>query len=102
MDFGAWLGKRRREARLTMRELASRSRLSAPYIATIERNTSEPPPLKTCTALAKALGLDAKEVWEQSFAARLKRWLQKEGWRGISEAEILGMVAKIRAAAKDR
>ncbi len=101
MDFGTWLGKRRREAGLTMRELASRSRLSAPYIATIERNTSEPPPLRTCRALAKALGIIAQEVWEQSFAARLKRWLQREGWKGISEAEILGIVAKIRAASKN-
>jgi hypothetical protein len=33
--------------------------------------------------LARALGVDAKEVWRQALIDGLERWLKKEGFRGI-------------------
>jgi transcriptional regulator with XRE-family HTH domain len=98
LSFGLWLAEQRRKAGLTMRDLAKKCGLSAPYIATLERNTSEPPPLKTCKALGRALGLSWEEVWERSFAGRLRRWLKREGYRSIPEPELLDLLKKIQSA----
>ena len=98
MSFGIWLAEQRREGGLTMRELAKKCGLSAPYIATLEGNTSEPPPLRTCKALARGLGIGWEDVWERSFAARLKRWLKREGYGSIAEPELLDLLKKIQSA----
>ncbi len=98
LDFGTWLAERRRVAGLTMRELARRSGLSAPYIAALERSTSEPPPLKTCKALARGLGIDWEDVWQRSFVIRLKTWLKRQGHSGVSDDVLLQIVKTIQSA----
>jgi transcriptional regulator with XRE-family HTH domain len=100
LDFGAWLAQRRKEADLTLRELAKRSKLSLPYVAALERGTSEAPPLPTCKSLARALGIDWKEVWRLSFAARLKRWLKQQGHSGIPEGEFNEIVTRIQSSSR--
>ena len=81
-----------------MRALAKKCGLSPPYVANLERNTSEPPPLKTCKVLARGLGIGWEDVWEHSFAARLKRWLKREGYGSIAEPELLDLLKKIQSA----
>ncbi len=97
MDFGVWLAQQRRQAGLTLRELANKSGLSFPYVAGLERSTSEPPPLRTCKALARGLNLGWQEIWQLSFAARLKKWLKREGCSKISDSELQELVKKIQA-----
>lgn len=101
MDFGVWLAQQRRQAGLTLRELANKSGLSFPYVAGIERSTSDPPPLRTCKALARGLNLSWQEIWRHSFAARLKKWLKREGYARISEAEVLEIARRIDSAAQE-
>lgn len=98
MTFGRWLAQRRNHARLTQEQLASKCGLSAPYIARLEAGSVEPPPRATCKALARALRLDFDEVWTRSFAARLKRWLKREGYRSIPEPELLDLLGRIQCA----
>ena len=95
MNFGTWLAKRRLESGITQRALAKNCGLSPAYVANLERNTSEPPPLQTCKALARALGEDSEEIWNRSFAARLSKWLKREGYVGIPEADLRDLVKKI-------
>jgi hypothetical protein len=45
---------------------------------------ADPPTRKVCYCLARALRLDGEEVWKQAFAARLEKWLKKEGFRRLS------------------
>jgi transcriptional regulator with XRE-family HTH domain len=90
----------RRASGMTVRELAKKSGLSAPYITTIERNTSEPPPLTTCRAVARALGVSCEEMWQRSFAVRLKRWLKREGYSVMSDADLLDIVKKIESVSR--
>jgi transcriptional regulator with XRE-family HTH domain len=97
VEFGKWLAQRRREGKFTLRQLAKKSNLSLPYVAALERGTSEPPPLRTCRALARALGMSWEAVWEQSFRGRLEKWLAREGYRTIREEELLEFLSKIRA-----
>jgi len=95
LDFAAWLTRNRERASLTQRDLARKCGVSAAYIAHLESGTSEPPPLKTCKRLAAALGVDSNEVWQHSFAARLKRWLKREGFSSIDEDNISELVKRI-------
>jgi len=83
-----------------MRALARKSGLSAPYIATIERGTSEPPPLRTCKVLARAFGMRSEEIWRRAFAARLQKWLKREGFPHISSEELLEISKRIEEAEK--
>ena len=85
---------------VTQRLLAKKSGLTAGYLATLERNSSEPPPLKTCKALARGLGMSWEEMWQLSLAARLKRWLSRQGHSGISDDELLEIVKKIQASSR--
>jgi transcriptional regulator with XRE-family HTH domain len=100
VNFGAWLAKKRNESGMSQRDLATGCGLSPAYIATLERGTSEPPPLSTCKALARALAISPDELWERSFAARLTRWLKREGFSGMSETEVLEIVKNIKSKSK--
>lgn len=100
LDFGDWLAARRVEAGMTQRELAKKCVLSPAYFANLERNASEPPPLRTCKALARALGISWDEVWQRAFAARLRRWLKREGFPGISEAELIELTKGIQSVTR--
>jgi transcriptional regulator with XRE-family HTH domain len=98
--FGKWLAERRRRAGVNQRELARRCALSPAYVANLERNTSEPPPMKTCKLLARALGANFEEVWQAAFTARLRRWLKREGYRRLPEHELLEIAKRIEAATR--
>jgi len=98
VGFGAWLAERRRLAGMTQRQLAKKCGLSAGYIALLERGTAEPPPLDTCKRMARALGLSREEVRQRAFSARLKSWLEKEGYLRISEADLVEIIARIESA----
>ena len=97
MAFGTWLAEQRRLAGMTQRQLAKKSGLSAGYIALLERGTSEPPPLESCQRLARALNLRWEEVRQHAFSARLKSWLKKEGFAGVSEANLVEIIAIIES-----
>jgi transcriptional regulator with XRE-family HTH domain len=100
MNFGAWLAKRRNDSGLSQRDLAKKCDLSPAYVAALERGTSEPPPLRTCKALASALAISWEDVWDRSFAARLTKWLKREGFSGMSETEVLEIVKNIKSKSK--
>ena len=85
---------------MSQRDLATRCGLSPAYVATLERGTSEPPPLSTCKALARALAISPDELWERSFAARLTRWLKREGFSGMSETDLLEIAKNIKFKSK--
>jgi DNA-binding XRE family transcriptional regulator len=100
VDFGAWLTEVRQEKGMTQRELAKRCAVTAPYIAHLENGTSEPPPLKTCKVLGRALGMNWEEIWHRSFAHRLRRWLKREGFSGIPDIELLEIAKRIASASR--
>jgi transcriptional regulator with XRE-family HTH domain len=100
LDFSRWLAERRRQGGLTQRELARKCMVTPAYVAHIESGTSEAPPLQTCKSLARALGLDWKEVWQRSFAVRLKRWLKQQGHFGIPDDELTAIVNKILSSGR--
>jgi len=100
LDFGAWLSEQRRKAGVTQRSLAKKCGLTAGYLATLERNTAEPPPLRTCKALARGLGIDSEEMWQRSFAARLKRWLKRQGHSGIPDEVLLEIAKRIQSSSR--
>ena len=102
LDFGPWLAQRRQEAHITQRQLATKSGLSAGYLALLEKGTSEPPPLKTCKRLAVALGLDWKEAWQIAFATRLRTWLKRQGYPGIPESDLLEIVKRVESTSRRR
>jgi transcriptional regulator with XRE-family HTH domain len=83
---------------VTQRELAEKCALTAAYMAHLQNGTSEPPPLRTCKALARGLSLSWEEVWERSFAAGLRRWLRREGYGSIPEPELLDLLKRIQSA----
>jgi len=87
---------------MTQRQLATKSGLSAGYLALLEAGTSEPPPLRTCRRLAVALGLDWDEVRYVAFAARLNTWLKREGYSGIQEADLLDIAKRIESIRQHR
>jgi transcriptional regulator with XRE-family HTH domain len=85
MKFGAYLKRLRLGAKLTQKELARKCSLSDAYINRIEGQEADPPTRQVCMALARALGADGNELWKHAFAARLEKWLKKEGFRRIPD-----------------
>jgi hypothetical protein len=53
--------------------------------------------LETCKRLVPALGLGWKEVCERAFTARLKSWLKREGYPGLSEADLVEIIARVKS-----
>ncbi len=88
MRFGAYLKGLRLKAKLTQLDLARKCGLSDAYVNRLETQSAEPPTRKVCYCLARALGLDGKQVWKQAFIARLEKRLKKEGFKGIRSEEI--------------
>jgi transcriptional regulator with XRE-family HTH domain len=85
MRFGAYLSQARQAAKLTQDEVARKCRLSDAYINQLETGRADPPTRKVCMALARALGADGNELWKHAFAARLEKWLRREGFRKTPE-----------------
>lgn len=56
--------------------------------------------MKTCKVLARAPGANFEEVWQTAFAARLRKWLKREGYGRIAEEELLEIARKIEAAGR--
>ena len=84
MRFGPYLKSLRREAGLTQLSLAQKCGLSDAYVNRLETRLAAPPTRKVCYCLARSLGVEGDEVWKQAFAARLERWLRKEGFKELS------------------
>jgi len=100
LDFGTWLSEQRRAAGLTQRSLARKCGLTAGYLASLETNTAEPPPLRTCKALARGLRINWGEMWQRSLAGRLKRWLERQGHSGIPDHELVEIVKRIQSSCR--
>jgi transcriptional regulator with XRE-family HTH domain len=83
MTFGAYLRRRRRDAGLTQVELGRKCDLSDTYINQLETGRTEPPTREVCYTLAGALAGDEPKLWKYAFAARLERWLKKEGFKRV-------------------
>lgn len=62
--FGKRLRDLRKEARLTQQELADESGLHITFIARLETGNRNPT-LKSCAALARALGVSLSELMER-------------------------------------
>jgi transcriptional regulator with XRE-family HTH domain len=101
MDFKAWLSAQRRQARITQRELAKKCGLSPGYLALLESGLAEPPPLKTCKRLARALGANWAEAGPIALAGRLGTWLKREGLFRISKSETLEIAERLFSEEKD-
>jgi transcriptional regulator with XRE-family HTH domain len=100
INFGRWLAKQRTQAGLTQKDVAAKCRLSDPYITRLESGSTEPPPLKTCKALARALSIQWEELWRRAFAARLEKWIKRQGYSHISDAVLLEIAKRIEEADK--
>lgn len=61
-DFGREFRRWRKEARLTMGEVARELKLSIPYISDIERGTRPPPRVEILERAAEVLGQDPFDV----------------------------------------
>jgi transcriptional regulator with XRE-family HTH domain len=85
---------------MTQRQLSKKCGLSAGYIALLEKGVAEPPPLRTCKRLARALALNWEEVRQRAFATRLKTWLGREGYAGIAEGDLLDLIKRIEAVTR--
>jgi len=83
MDFGALLRRERLRLQLSQQALAARCRVSPVYIYRLEKGSIDPPRMRTCAALADALGVDAELLWKPAFESRLRHWLAKEGYGRI-------------------
>jgi len=49
---------------------------------------------------ARALNLGSQEVWQQSFSARLEKWLKREGYSGIDDHTLLHILKTIKSASQ--
>jgi transcriptional regulator with XRE-family HTH domain len=83
MRFGPYLKKLRLHAGLTQKELAKKCRLSSTYVNQLEKEETDPPTQQICRALARALGLEERDLWKYAFTGRLERWVRKEGYKKI-------------------
>jgi len=100
INFGRWLARQRTQAGLTQKGVAAKCHLSDPYITRLESGSTEPPPLKTCKALARALGIEWEELWRRAFAARLEKWVKRQGYSHISNEALLEIAKRIEEADK--
>jgi transcriptional regulator with XRE-family HTH domain len=81
MKFGAHLKQARLKAKLTQSDLARKCGVSDAYLNRVEKQKADPPTRQVCRALARALGVEQNDLWKHAFAARLERWLRREGFR---------------------
>jgi transcriptional regulator with XRE-family HTH domain len=65
--LGAQIRERRQQAELTLRELATRTNVSGPYLSQIERGLHEPS-ARVLQAVANALNLSAESLLIQAGA----------------------------------
>jgi len=63
MAFGKYLRREREGLNMTLTELARRVEVSIAYLSRIERERENPPPDRLVSALARALGLPADDLF---------------------------------------
>ena len=85
MRFGPHLKDLRLHAGLTQSQLAQKCRLTSAYITQLEKGKTDPPTRQICSALARALGVEERDLRRYAFIARLGRWVRKEGYKKISD-----------------
>ena len=85
MRFGPYLKDLRLHAGFTQRQLAHKCRLTSAYINQLEKEKTDPPTRQICRALARALGVEGRELRRYAFIARLERWVRKEGYKKIPD-----------------
>lgn len=73
LTFGDFISQKRIEKKFTMRELASKLSISAPYLADIEHGHRNPPDKDKLDELASVLGLSLAEKEEMLDLAGEKR-----------------------------
>jgi transcriptional regulator with XRE-family HTH domain len=100
MRFSEYLREIRLGAKLTQDELARRCRLSNAYVNQLETAKAAPPTRKVCKILARALGISENELWKHAFAARLEKWLRKEGFGRISAESISEFYEELAGGSK--
>jgi len=86
---------------MTQRELAKKCGLSPGYLALLESGSAEPPPLKTCRRLARALGANWAEAGPIALSGRLETWLKREGLSQVSKSKVLEIAKGLLSEAKD-
>ncbi|MBZ5543104.1 MAG: helix-turn-helix domain-containing protein [Acidobacteriia bacterium] len=91
MRFGPYLKQLRLAAGLTQGQLAHSCRLTTANIYQLEKNKAESPTHRVCRLLARTMGVDGNELWKHVFAARLEKWLKREGFRTIPEGAASGL-----------
>lgn len=64
--FGAYIKSLREGAHLTQKEAALRSKLSAPYLAQMEKGQRNPPSRAALTRLAETYGVTPQSLWDQA------------------------------------
>ncbi len=64
--FGAYIKSLREGAHLTQKEAALRSKLSAPYLAQMEKGQRNPPSRAALTRLAETYNVTPQSLWEQA------------------------------------
>jgi transcriptional regulator with XRE-family HTH domain len=85
MGFGHYLRDLRVHAGLTQSQLARKCRLTSAYITQLEKGKTGPPSRGVCQALARALGVEGRDLRRYAFAERLERWARKEGYKRIPD-----------------
>jgi transcriptional regulator with XRE-family HTH domain len=83
MRFGLHLKDLRLHAGLTQSQLAQKCHLTSAYINQLETAKAAPPTRRVCQGLARALGVEERELRRYAFIARLERWVKKEGYKKI-------------------
>jgi transcriptional regulator with XRE-family HTH domain len=85
---------------MTLRDLAKKSGLSLPYVAGLERGTSEAPPRRTCNAFARVFNVQPDEIWRRAFSDRLEKWLKRQGFAHITGRALSDIAERIEEAEK--
>jgi transcriptional regulator with XRE-family HTH domain len=85
MKFGPHLKELRLRAGITQSQLAQKCRLTSTYINQLEKEKTDPPTRHVCRALARALGIEERDLRRYAFIARLERWVRKEGYKKIPD-----------------
>lgn len=64
--FGIYIKSLREGAKLTQKEAASRAKLSAPYLAQLERGQRNPPSRAALTRLAETYSVTPQSLWDRA------------------------------------
>lgn len=83
--MGALIRHRRRQAGLTIAEMAVKASMSKPYLSLIETDNCRPPSDRVIRSICGVLGLDAEEMRARKYLASIPRELWSRVARMIEE-----------------